>query len=81
MWQEGCSMGLTQFPRTEVAGVSLSRMIIGTNEETGTGLGLIVCNTMAQMAHGQLRFSSTQGEGSTFTLALPITESTFNKTR
>lgn len=54
---------------------------LGTNEETGTGLGLIVCNSMAQMAHSQLSFTSTQGEGSTFTLSLPITESTFYKTR
>ena len=54
---------------------------LGTNEETGTGLGLIVCNTLAQMIHGSLSFVSTEGEGSTFTLTLPITENAFNKTR
>ena len=54
---------------------------LGTNEETGTGLGLIVCDTMAKIAHGNISFVSTEGQGSTFTLTLPLTEEAFNKTR
>ena len=48
--------------------------IPGTKQETGTGLGLIVCKTLAQQAHGDLSFTSTEGLGTTFTLTLPRSE-------
>lgn len=51
---------------------------LGTREETGTGLGLTVCHTLAQLAHADLTFESTHGTGSTFTLHLPTNESSFN---
>lgn len=47
---------------------------LGTKEETGTGLGLIVCKTMARMINGDLSFTSEEGCGSTFTLTLPLAE-------
>jgi len=50
---------------------------LGTREESGTGLGLIVCHTLAQLAHADLTFDSVVGEGSTFTLHLPTNESSF----
>lgn len=45
----------------------------GTGQETGTGLGLIVCKSLAHKAHGDLTFVSAEGKGSTFTLTLPTT--------
>jgi signal transduction histidine kinase len=50
---------------------------LGTREETGTGLGLIVCQTLAQLSHADLTFDSVVGEGSTFTLHLPTSEAGF----
>lgn len=47
---------------------------LGTKEETGTGLGLIVCKTMARMINGDLSFTSEEGNGSTFTFTLPLDE-------
>jgi signal transduction histidine kinase len=47
---------------------------LGTKEETGTGLGLIVCKTMARMINGDLSFTSEERCGSTFTLTLPLAE-------
>lgn len=52
---------------------------LGTKEETGTGLGLIVCKNMSQMAHCDLSFTSTEGHGCAFTLELPISEAAFNQ--
>lgn len=52
---------------------------LGTNEETGTGLGLIVCKNLATMAHCDLNFTSEEGYGSTFTLTLPLTEEAFRQ--
>jgi len=54
---------------------------LGTNEETGTGLGLIVCHSMAEKVHGRLTFESAEGKGSTFTLIIPLTEEAYNKTK
>ena len=44
---------------------------IGTNNETGTGLGLILCNDFLQKHQGKLSVESEEGTGSTFTFTIP----------
>lgn len=39
----------------------------------GTGLGLALCKSMTDAMHGKLEVESRHGEGSTFTVTLPIT--------
>jgi len=43
----------------------------GTANETGTGLGLILCKEFIGKNGGALRVTSTHGSGSTFTFTLP----------
>ncbi len=43
----------------------------GTNDESGTGLGLYVCKEMAEKMNGNIEVKSSLGKGSTFTLILP----------
>jgi two-component system sensor histidine kinase/response regulator len=43
----------------------------GTNNETGTGLGLVLCKEFIQKHAGDIRVESKEAEGSTFTVALP----------
>jgi nitrogen-specific signal transduction histidine kinase len=42
--------------------------------DRGTGLGLSVCLSILQQHHGDIQVSSTPGEGSTFTIELPLAE-------
>ena len=44
----------------------------GTNNETGTGLGLVLCKEFVQKHAGDIRVESKESEGSTFTILLPF---------
>ncbi len=43
----------------------------GTNNETGTGLGLLLCKEFAEKNNGSLKVESVLGVGTTFFLTLP----------
>ncbi len=45
---------------------------LGTRNERGTGLGLILCKELALKNGGDILVTSEQGQGSTFTLTLPL---------
>jgi len=44
----------------------------GTAREPGTGLGLLLCHELAQKNRGSLRVESVVGQGTTFSLLLPL---------
>lgn len=44
----------------------------GTNNEEGSGLGLLLCQDFAHKNGGELWFTSAKGEGSTFYFSVPI---------
>ncbi len=46
----------------------------GTDAETGTGLGLILCKEFVKQNHGTIYVQSTQGKGSRFAFTLPAFE-------
>lgn len=46
----------------------------GTNKETGTGLGLLICRDLVARNGGSLIFMSEAGKGSTFRFTLPVAE-------
>ncbi len=46
----------------------------GTENVTGTGLGLFVTRMLIEKMHGKISFESTEGKGTTFTFELPISQ-------
>lgn len=43
----------------------------GTNNEDGSGLGLILCKDFIELNHGSINVKSAPGKGSTFTITIP----------
>jgi len=46
----------------------------GTNDEKGSGLGLLLVKEFVQRHNGNINVESTEGEGTTFTLCFPVQE-------
>ena len=46
----------------------------GTNNEQGTGLGLILCADFVRTIGGKIWFTTEQGKGSTFYFSIPVTD-------
>jgi len=44
----------------------------GTNDEKGTGLGLLLVRKFVKMQNGELKVDSVLGEGSTFSFTIPL---------
>ncbi len=44
---------------------------LGTGGEKGSGIGMVVCQELAEKAHGKLTVTSEKNKGSTFSLHLP----------
>jgi len=44
----------------------------GTNQEMGTGLGLILCKEFVAMHKGTIHVTSEYGKGSIFTFSIPV---------
>ena len=47
---------------------------LGTQNEKGTGIGLVLCKDFVDMNNGKIWVESSEGEGSTFYLRLPSAE-------
>lgn len=44
---------------------------LGTNNEKGTGLGLVICSELIKKLNGDIKVESTVGKGSTFFIEIP----------
>ena len=64
--------GMTQGVQDKLFKLSETRSQRGTNNESGTGLGLVLCADFVKINGGSIWFTSMQGEGSTFYFSIPV---------
>ena len=56
---------------TNLFRIDIQNSTMGTAEETGTGLGLLLCKDMVNMHNGTIWLTSEEGKGSTFSFTIP----------
>jgi len=64
--------GMTQEVQKKLFSLSETRSRRGTNNEGGTGLGLVLCADFVKANGGRIWFTSVQGKGSTFFFSVPM---------
>lgn len=65
-------IGMNQQTQDELFQLSNKTQRNGTSEETGTGLGLLLCKEFTENNKGTISVSSKENEGSTFCITIPV---------
>ncbi|GJQ61472.1 MAG: hypothetical protein SCALA702_05250 [Melioribacteraceae bacterium] len=65
-------VGMDEKTVSELFRVDVSHTSLGTSNEEGTGLGLILCKEFVEKNGGTISVNSEKGKGSTFTLVFPL---------
>ncbi|MCR5533211.1 MAG: tetratricopeptide repeat-containing sensor histidine kinase [Paludibacteraceae bacterium] len=66
-------MGIDETKRQELLTATTQvRSSVGTEEESGTGFGLLLCRELLKLNHGTMEIDSALGQGTTITIHLPI---------
>ncbi|MBU1099392.1 MAG: PAS domain S-box protein [Bacteroidetes bacterium] len=67
-------LGIRESDLDRLFRLDLSHSTLGTNNEKGTGLGLLLCKELIEKNKGTLSVSSKEGEGSKFIISLPASQ-------
>ncbi len=65
-------IGMNQDTINKLFRIEKSQSRLGTNNETGTGLGLILCKDILAKNNGNIWVESEQGKGSVFKFSIPV---------
>jgi signal transduction histidine kinase len=65
-------IGIKPDDLTKLFDISQVRTTTGTSEETGTGLGLLICKEFVEKLQGKIWVESKVGKGSDFKFTLPV---------
>lgn len=64
-------VGMTTVQLSNLFRIDVESVTKGTNNESGTGLGLIICKDFVEKHNGTIEVSSKPGEGCVFSFGLP----------
>ncbi|MHA3092426.1 sensor histidine kinase [Acinetobacter brisouii] len=64
-------LGMTEQQVQHVFEPRIKTSLKGTAGERGTGLGLVLCKRFVDLNHGEIKVTSKEGQGTTFTVILP----------
>lgn len=67
-------VGISQQSMEKLFVKNINPTTLGTANEKGTGLGLILCKEFIEKNNGSIAVTSTPGKGSTFTITIPEQE-------
>ncbi len=78
---EDNGIGISKSDIEKLFRIDVNHSTVGTNKESGTGLGLILCKEFVEKNHGTISVESEPGKGSKFLISLPTsqTQSSFQK--
>ncbi|RXQ96238.1 tetratricopeptide repeat protein [Ancylomarina salipaludis] len=65
-------VGMNMDKQSKLFSIENNVSTLGTKQETGTGLGLILCKEFVEANGGQIWIESEEKKGSTFTFTLPL---------
>ncbi len=65
-------IGMTKEETAKLFRIEIHHTTLGTENESGTGIGLILCKELVEKNNGKIWVESKFGEGSTFKLTMPI---------
>jgi len=68
---EDNGIGMSDQIRRRLFRIDETITTLGTNDERGTGLGLVVCKEFVEKHNGTIKVDSREGEGSSFTISIP----------
>jgi signal transduction histidine kinase len=68
---EDTGIGITKENMEKLFRIDQQSSTLGTEGETGTGLGLVLCKEMVEKNNGKIWVESNVGQGTCFTFALP----------
>jgi PAS domain S-box-containing protein len=70
-WVKDTGVGMSQADMSKLLRLDAHHSTPGTDNERGTGLGLIICQEMVERNGGQLRVQSEPGQGTTIEFTVP----------
>lgn len=71
VWVKDSGLGIAPDKLLSIFEAGKNKSVMGTDGETGTGLGLVICKDFVEKNKGTITVTSKQGKGTTFTIVLP----------
>jgi signal transduction histidine kinase len=71
---EDSGVGIEPQDLSKLFRIDVHHSEIGTEQEKGTGLGLILCKELIEKCRGAIKVKSTPGQGSSFIFTIPSSE-------